>query len=64
MILDSWLRYLALNKYRSVSVIPNIRGIPLYGTDMSFLFSHEMLLLRVNNNLAKRSSRILKRIDQ
>lgn len=62
MILDSWLRYLALNKYRSVSVIPNIRGIPLYGTDMSFLFSHEMLLLRINNNLAKRSSRILKRI--
>lgn len=62
MILDSWLRYLALNKYRSVSVIPNIRGIPLYGTDMSFLFSHEILLLRVNNNLAQRSSRILKRI--
>ena len=62
MILDSWLRYLALNKYRLVSVIPNIRGIPLYGTDMSFLFSHEILLLRVNNNLAKRSSRILKRI--
>ena len=62
MILDSWLRYLALNKYRSVSVIPNIRGIPLYGTDMSFLFSHEILLLRVNNKLAKRSSRILKRI--
>ena len=61
ILLDSWLRYLALNKCRSVSVIPNIRGIPLYGTDMSFLFSHEMLL-RVNNNLAKRSSRILKRI--
>lgn len=61
ILLDSWLRYLALNKCRSVSVIPNIRGIPLYGTDMSFLFSHEMLLLRVNNNLAKRSSRILKR---
>ena len=61
ILLDSWLRYLASNKCRSVSVIPNIRGIPLYGTDMSFLFSHEMLLLRVNNNLAKRSSRILKR---
>ena len=61
ILLDSWLRYLALNKCRSVYVIPNIRGIPLYGTDMSFLFSHEMLLLRVNNNLAKRSSRILKR---
>ena len=61
ILLDSWLRYLALNKCRSVFVIPNIRGIPLYGTDMSFLFSDEMLLLRVNNNLAKRSSRILKR---
>ena len=60
--LDYWLRYLAKNKCRSVSVIPNMRGIPLYGTDMSFLFSHEILLLRSNNNLAKRSSRILKRI--
>lgn len=59
--LDYWLRYLTKNKCRSVSVIPNMRGIPLYGTDMSFLFSHEMLLLRINNNLAKRSSRILKR---
>lgn len=59
--LDYWLRYLAKNNCRSVSVIPNMRGIPLYGTDMSFLFSHEMLLLRINNNLAKRSSRILKR---
>lgn len=59
--LDFWLRYLAKNQCRSVSVIPNMRGIPLYGTDMSFLFSHEMLLLRINNNLAKRSSRILKR---
>lgn len=59
--LDFWLRYLTTYKCRSVSVIPNVRGIPLYGTDMSFLFSHEMLLLRVNNNLAKRSSRVLKR---
>ncbi|MDY3122952.1 MAG: undecaprenyl-phosphate galactose phosphotransferase WbaP [[Actinobacillus] rossii] len=60
-MLDYWLRYLAKNKCRSVSVIPNMRGIPLYGTDMSLLFSHEMLLLRINNNLAKRFSRILKR---
>lgn len=59
--LDFWLRYLTIHKCRSISVIPNVRGIPLYGTDMSFLFSHEMLLLRINNNLAKRSSRILKR---
>ncbi|MGQ0285791.1 undecaprenyl-phosphate galactose phosphotransferase WbaP [Pasteurellaceae bacterium 22721_9_1] len=58
---EHWLRKLALNKFRSISVIPTIRGLPLYSTNMSFLFSYEMILLRVNNNLAKRSSRILKR---
>ncbi len=59
--LYAWLRYLAKNNYRSISVIPNVAGIPLYSTDMSLLFSHEMLFMRINNNLAKRSSRILKR---
>jgi len=58
---DSWLRYLSKKCYRSVSVIPTLRGLPLYSTDMSFLFSYEVILLRVNNNLAKLSSRILKR---
>ena len=59
--LSFWLRYLAKHNCRSISVIPNVSGIPLYGTDMSLLFSHEMLFMRINNNLAKRSSRILKR---
>lgn len=58
---DDWLRFFSKNHYRSVSVIPTLRGLPLYSTDMSFLFSYEVMLLRVNNNLAKRSSRILKR---
>lgn len=59
--LDSWLRFLAKNNCRSVSIIPTMRGIPLYGTDMSFIFSYEVILLRVHNNLAKRTSRFLKR---
>ena len=59
---DFWLRYLIRKGCRSISVIPDFRGIPLYGTDMSFLFSHEMVLFRVNNNLAKRSSRFIKRV--
>ena len=59
---DFWLRYLIRKGCRSISVIPDFRGIPLYGTDMSFLFSHEMVLFRVNNNLAKRSSRFIKRL--
>lgn len=58
---DRWLRFFSIQGYRSVSVIPTLRGLPLYSTDMSFLFSYEVMLLRVNNNLAKRSSRILKR---
>lgn len=58
---DQWLKLLSSKKCRSVSVVPTLRGVPLYGTDMSFVFSHEVMLLRVSNNLAKRSSRFLKR---
>lgn len=59
---DQWIRYLSKCRYRSVSVIPSLRGLPLYSTDMSFLFSYDVMLLRINNNLAKRSSRLIKRI--
>ncbi|MDC9603969.1 undecaprenyl-phosphate galactose phosphotransferase WbaP [Xenorhabdus griffiniae] len=58
---DKWLRYLSAHNIRNVSVIPTLRGVPLYGTDMSHFFSHELLMLRVKNKLAKRSSSILKR---
>lgn len=58
---DWWLRRLSKEGFRNVSVIPALRGVPLYGTDMSFFFSHEVMILRVNNNLAKRTSRIIKR---
>ncbi|MDU6389455.1 MAG: undecaprenyl-phosphate galactose phosphotransferase WbaP [Pantoea sp.] len=58
---DLWLKNLARHNCRSVSVIPTLRGVPLYGTDMAYIFSHEVMILRVNNNLAKRTSRFLKR---
>lgn len=58
---DNWLKNLARRNCRSVSVIPTLRGVPLYGTDMAYIFSHEVMILRVNNNLAKRTSRFLKR---
>ncbi|MGQ5790887.1 undecaprenyl-phosphate galactose phosphotransferase WbaP [Serratia sp. IR-2025] len=60
-IRDNWLKLLSKHKCRSVSVIPTLRGVPLYGTDMSFIFSHEIMILRVNNNMAKMSSRFIKR---
>ena len=58
---DLWLKNLARHNCRSVSVIPTLRGVPLYGTDMAYIFSHEVMILRVNNTLAKRTSRFLKR---
>ena len=58
---DTWIRKLAANKLRNISVMPSLRGIPLHGADISHFFSHEVLMLRVRNNLARRSARIVKR---
>ncbi|EPA0061530.1 undecaprenyl-phosphate galactose phosphotransferase WbaP [Enterobacter cloacae] len=58
---EYWLKTLSKYGFRHVSVIPTTRGLPLYGTDMAFLFSHELMIFRVNNNLAKRTSRFVKR---
>lgn len=59
---EYWLKNLAKHHCRSVSVIPTLRGVPLYGTDMSFIFSHDVIILRINNNLMRPSSRIIKRL--
>lgn len=58
---NAWLQQLMLNGYRYVSVIPTLRGMPVDSTDMSFIFSHEVMIFRVHQNLAKWPSRILKR---
>ncbi|SET63181.1 undecaprenyl-phosphate galactose phosphotransferase WbaP [Thorsellia anophelis] len=55
------INHLSNKQHRNVHIVPDIRGIPLYGTDMSFIFSHEVILFRLNNNLAKRTSRFFKR---
>ncbi|ENF1919635.1 undecaprenyl-phosphate galactose phosphotransferase WbaP [Klebsiella michiganensis] len=61
-IRNNWLREFMIKGYRYVSVIPTLRGVPLDSTDMSFIFSHEVMIFRVQHNLAKLSSRIIKRI--
>ncbi|HDZ3004338.1 TPA: UDP-phosphate galactose phosphotransferase, partial [Klebsiella pneumoniae] len=58
---NAWLRNFMIKGYRYISVIPTLRGMPLDSTDMSFIFSHEVMIFRVQQNLAKWSSRILKR---
>jgi Undecaprenyl-phosphate galactose phosphotransferase WbaP len=55
------LRQLARCKAHDVSVIPAMRGVPLYGTDMSYFFSHEVALLKLRNNLRYWPARWLKR---
>lgn len=61
-IRNGWLREFMIRGYRYVSVIPTLRGVPLDSTDMSFIFSHEVMIFRVQQNLAKWSSRIIKRV--
>jgi Undecaprenyl-phosphate galactose phosphotransferase WbaP len=55
------IRQLARAKAEDVSVIPAMRGVPLYGTDMSYFFSHEVALLKLRNNLRYWPARLLKR---
>lgn len=59
---EQWLRQLARWKVQDICVIPALRGIPLYGTDISWFFSHEVALLRVRNNLKRWPARLTKRI--
>lgn len=59
---NKWLRELMIHGFRYVSVIPTLRGMPLDSTDMSFIFSHEVMIFRVQQNLAKWSSRAMKRV--
>ena len=51
---------LTLLGVRTIHIIPTLRGIPLYGADLSYFFSHEVLLLVLRNNLSMRFSKILK----
>lgn len=61
-IRNSWLRDFMIKGYRYVSIIPTLRGVPVDSTDMSFIFSHEVMIFRVQQNLAKLSSRLIKRL--
>jgi Undecaprenyl-phosphate galactose phosphotransferase WbaP len=39
-----------------------MRGVPLFGTDMSYFFSHEVAMLKLRNNLRYWPARLLKRV--
>lgn len=45
-----------------LEIIPPLTGVPLYGTDLIYLFGQEVLLLRTRNNLDRRLPRVVKRV--
>lgn len=59
---EAVLRSLAHWKAEDVSVIPAMRGVPLFGTDISYFFSHEVAMLKLRNNLRYWPARLLKRV--
>lgn len=59
--LQSEIERLSL-RYKDLHVIPPLAGLPLFGVTANHFFSHEVLLLRVRNNLAAPSMMLLKRI--
>jgi Undecaprenyl-phosphate galactose phosphotransferase WbaP len=59
---EAWLRLFATWRLQDVCVIPALRGIPLFGTDISWFFSHEVALLRLRNNLRRWPARLTKRL--
>ncbi|MDU8924658.1 undecaprenyl-phosphate galactose phosphotransferase WbaP [Pasteurellaceae bacterium LIM206] len=60
-LLEKWVMRLNQAGFRDISVIPSLSGAPLYSAEIFHIFSHEIILLQLHNNLAKRSSRLVKR---
>ncbi len=59
---EFWIRESMKRQLLDISIVPALRGIPLYGTDISHFFSHEVMMLRLRNNLPRKSSRFVKRL--
>ena len=67
MDMDQWqleqplIQQLSLS-YRDLIIAPPMRGLPLFGLETLHFFSHEVLMLRVRNNLARLGPQLLKRM--
>lgn len=44
-----------------MNIVPAIGGLPLFGMEITHFFRHEVLLLRVRNNLSRTGAQIVKR---
>ena len=59
---DHLIRQLSQHQITSVSVIPSMRGVPLFGLDTTQFFSHEVLMIHLRNNLMNPVHRWTKRV--
>ncbi|MEY2340554.1 undecaprenyl-phosphate galactose phosphotransferase WbaP [Acidithiobacillus sp. IBUN Pt1247-S3] len=55
------LRTLSLH-YPNLAIAPPLRGLPLFGLELMHFFSHEVLMLRVRDNLGRPGPRLIKRL--
>lgn len=46
---------------QEIQVVPAVRGLALYGMEVNHFFAHEVLLLTMRNNLARRLPQLIKR---
>lgn len=61
LLREDLLRDLLLNNFKNVYVVPSLRGVPIFRTDISFIFSHEIIILPIQQNISKFLPRIIKR---
>ncbi|MBU2806133.1 undecaprenyl-phosphate galactose phosphotransferase WbaP [Acidithiobacillus ferridurans] len=57
---ETLLRTLGLH-YSNLTIAPPLRGLPLFGLELMHFFSHEVLMLRVRDNLGRPAPRFIKR---
>lgn len=58
---DQLIRELSQHSFPSISVIPSMRGVPLFGLQTTHFFSHELLMIELCNNLSSPLHRWTKR---
>lgn len=64
---DEYIRYRdAVNRIiasrNNLSLIPPLKGLPLFGSEIAPVFRHDVMLVQIRNNLARATPRAVKRM--
>ncbi len=58
---DHLIRQFSQYEFTDVSVVPSMRGVPLFGLETTNFFSHEVLMINLRNSLKSRTHQWTKR---